>query len=180
MRIELYRLTCLRYIFLIYLGLIWAKRGICLNTMTFCLSVISIIFIAIFQYTDISLEPFLYHTGYPWEQCHWIGYFYPAFLFMFILKWAFDRVPRLLKNICIEIGHYSWEIFLVQMFFFTLFPRQKLMEMGNYWIMLFLFSIIAYIFSIIPVILVMRRINKSKSLANLSTNKYVSKEENKN
>lgn len=153
----LYRLCCLRYIFLIYLGLIWSRNGIVLNVTTFSLSVLSIIFLTIFVYTDINTEPFFYQKG--WKECHWICYFYPAFLFIHILKWIYGRLPSSIKSLLEEIGKYSWEIFLMQMFFFAMFPKQRLLMMGNYWLMLSLYSILAFTFSIAPIIFMRRHYN---------------------
>ena len=152
MRNDLYRLLCLRYLFLIPLGMEWARRGVRLTPLTLALSCISLLFITLFRYGGVTLEPFFFFSIYSWEDCHWICYFYPAFLFMFFLHWTFKKLPKCARAAVIEIGHYSWHVFLLQMCFFALFPKGRFMEMGSYYPMLALYSLIAFACSIIPVI----------------------------
>ena len=150
MRNDLYRLSCLRYIYLIYLGYVWSRKGIRLTFLTVSLSIVSIVFLTIFTYTDYSLEP-VFHN-FSWKACHWICYFYPAFLLMFILKWAYNNFGTKIRAVVEEIGRYSWQIFLMQMFFFAMFPKGRLLDMGDHYITMTLFCFLAFAFSIIPVI----------------------------
>lgn len=162
MRYDLFRLSCLRYVFLIYLGYVWSRRGIRLNALTLLLSLVSIVFLTIFMYTDYNLEP-VFHN-FSWKYCHWICYFYPAFLFMFILHWTYNILPQRLKNLVVELGHYSWHIFLLQMFFFAMFPTDLLPHIRSHYVSLLLFCCLAFAFSTIPVIALHRikTINKTK------------------
>lgn len=162
MRTDLYRLSCMRYIYLIFLGYVWSRRGIRLNALTLTLSGVSIVFITIFTQTNLNLEP-VFHN-FTKKECHWICYFYPAFLFMFMLHWAYRILPQRIRAWMVEFGHYSWHIFLMQMLFFALFPKGRLLEMGDHHFTLPLFYCIAFAFSTIPVIALHRikAINKTK------------------
>ena len=153
MRTDLYRLSCLRYIYLIYLGYVWSRGGIKLNALTVALSLVSIVFITIFRYTDITIEPVFYDAVYSWKDCHWICYFYPAFLFMFILKWAYDKFGTKLRTFVEMLGRYSWEIFVTQMFFFALFPKSQFLSSGNKLLTIGAMTLMAFSFSIIPFML---------------------------
>lgn len=150
MSTNLYKLSCLRYIYLIYFGYVWSRSGIRLNVLTVSLSVVSIVFITIFRYSDITLEPVFFDAVYSWKDCHWICYFYPAFLFMFILWWIYDRFDARLKALVEKLGRYSWEIFVTQMFFFALFPKAQFLSSGNIFLTISIMSLLAFSFSILP------------------------------
>lgn len=112
----LYRLLAFRYVFLIYLGYIWAKQGISINVKTLILSGLSVIFIVLLDYTNISL-PFLFPA---WANHHWICYFYCAYLLTFLLYLLYHRIDGGLKGTICQMGKRSYWIFLIQMFIFTL------------------------------------------------------------
>lgn len=147
----IYRLTCLRYLFLIYLGLIWSRKGILLNPLTMCLSLLSVILMFIIAYTDISLQPILSDFG--WKEAHWLCYFYPAFLYIHIVNWVYNKLSVRLKGACIVLGKYSWEIFLMQMLFFTLVGPGKFDIVDNKYVTLLLYTMVALVFSIVPVLI---------------------------
>ena len=115
-----YRLSFLRYTFLIYLGYL-LTNGYSLNIKTVVLSVISIVSVLFFSYYDISLSPFIFDTG--WKTCHWICYFYIAFLIIPLIKRQYIRtciyIPCV-KDYIEKMGRYSYEIFLFQMVYFQL------------------------------------------------------------
>ena len=113
---EFYRLLAFRYVFLIYIGYVWAKQGISINVKTLMFSGFSIIFIVLLDYTNISL-PFLYPA---WANHHWICYFYCAYLLVFLLYLSYHRIGGGLRGIVCQIGKSSYWTFLVQMFIFTL------------------------------------------------------------
>lgn len=144
-------MLCIRYIFLIYLGLVWAKIGVKINKMIVTLSIISLIFIFIFAYTDIKLEPFFFDND--WKIFHWISYFYPAFLLVWGLNWLYTRLSKRMKDAFVLLGKYSWEIFLMQMFVLSFLPLEKFLLLGNKYLMLVLFVFISFVLSIYPVIL---------------------------
>lgn len=112
----LYRLLAFRYVFLIYLGYVWAKQGISINVKSLMLSGLSVIFIVLLDYTDTSL-PFLFPA---WANHHWICFFYCACLLTVFLYDLYHRIASGLKGIVCQIGKGSYEVFLAQMFVFTI------------------------------------------------------------
>lgn len=147
----LYRLLFFRYFFLVYLGYSWVTKGIHLNRNTLLLSVISIVFILLFTYTSINLEPLFFQTD--WRINHWICYFYVTYLFMFFLKFCYNHLNEKLKLFICLMGKYSYEIFLLQMFVFTFFPQGRLMAMvGDKYVCVVLTVVLTVALSILPVI----------------------------
>lgn len=140
---NLYRILAIRYIFLIYGGYIWAKKGIQFNWKTICLSILSIVAIVLFQYEKLGCEPWVFDTD--WRYFHWFCYFWAIFLLVYILHWIYTRTAgggiQLIIN---NIGKRSWEIFISQMAVFELYPIK-----GNRWT----YFAITTILSIIPVML---------------------------
>jgi len=153
---KVYRLLCLRYIFLIYLGYEWAKRGVLLNGKTLTAAAISIAFILIFQYTDWNLEPlFFHHIG--WKIYHWITYFYVATLFVFILRLFYNRQSKRINNILLQMGRYSYEIYLLQMLVSSfvsvdLFEKLLMPIVGVKPLMLIFYYLSVISLSIVPVL----------------------------
>lgn len=146
----LYRLLFFRYFFLIYLGYLWVEKGICLNRITLCLSIVSIFFILLFTYTSVNLEPLFFQSG--WRINHWICDFYVAYLFMFFLKFSYNYLSEKLKSFICLMGKYSYEIFLLQMFVFRFFPTGKLLEIvGDEYVCIVLKIILTVALSILPV-----------------------------
>ena len=147
----LYRLLFFRYFFLIYLGYMWVEKGILLDNIRLLLSVVSIAFILMFAYTSINFEPLFFQTD--WKIYHWICYFYVASLFLFFLKFCYNRLSTKLKEFIGLMGKYSFEIFLLQMFVFAFFPHGMLLDfVGNKYICATLTIILTVSLSILPVI----------------------------
>lgn len=121
-----YRLLCLRYLFLIYLGYLWAADGIVLNTKTFllsCVSIISILFLHYgYEYACYSnLEPIVFDTS--WRTFHWFTYFLPWALLPYLIHALYRRMNNnKLSQLIVLTGKRSYEIFLFQMIVFGLFP----------------------------------------------------------
>ncbi len=115
----IYRITFFRYIFLIYLGYILAKKGYSLNMVTLIISIISIYSVLLFAYTDINFFPAYYNVE-AWGSCHWICYIYIAFLIITISKYIYSFVKenKIIKTIE-NIGKYSYETYLFQLLYFT-------------------------------------------------------------
>lgn len=160
---------CVRYLYLIFLGYVWSRNGIRLTPLTVALSIVSIVFLAIFTYTDWNLEPAFRHDA-SWIRSrwsHWICYFYPAFLLMFILRWVCNILPQKLNAIVEELGRRSWGIFLMQMCWFAVVPGGIVFRPGgerNIALALLDFCL-SFAVSIIPVLLAHRllaKINRRK------------------
>ena len=120
---NIFRITFFRYTFLLYLGYLLAKEGIPFNKMTLLLSVISIVFIYLFNYTTLDWGC-LFCTAYDnWPSCHWICYIYISILFLWILLIIYNKTNNSIKTGIIYIGKYSYEIYLFQMFYFAIISR---------------------------------------------------------
>ena len=111
----LYRLLCVRYLFLIPLGMIWIEKGAEINWKTILLSVLSIVAVLFFVFTEYNLEPFFYNTG--WEFHRWICYFYLPFLLTYglYLMWNKIKTSNWIENATKWTAARSYEIFLAQM-----------------------------------------------------------------
>lgn len=122
----IYRLLCLRYLFLIYLGHEWVRQGIVINCKTLLLSAISLVAIVYFTYLDGSLEPVFFDTT--WRYHRWVCYFYVAYLFAYLISLLFKVVSKVnwLDKFFKTLGESSWEIYIVQMAVFVLFSKSLL------------------------------------------------------
>lgn len=147
--------------FLVYLGFVWSRVGIRLSLSTVALSLLSVVFISVFRYADFNLEP-LFFSSKGWVDCHWVCYFYSAFLFMSFLWLAYRKLPRKLCAVVIELGRNSWHIFLAQMFFFAIFPYEKFLALGNVHVTAPVFVAIAFAFSVAPVLWFNRKYNAKR------------------
>lgn len=156
----LYRLLFVRYLFLIYLGYQWVTNGgIPISKKTIILSLVSILFILVFQYTDVNLEPFFYFSD--WKIFHWICYFYVAYIFVYILSVCYKMLPFV--KWWGVIGKYSYEIFLVQMFVFTFYPTDKIqMIIDNVYVTVIVRIFVTTLLSIIPVLLYKKYFSHNK------------------
>ena len=82
---EIYRLLCFRYVFLMFLALVWVRHGIHMNRRTWTLSMLSMASIIYFGYFLTNDEPLFYYTP---NHCHrWPCYFYVAFLLCYVLDY---------------------------------------------------------------------------------------------
>lgn len=114
----IYRLTAIRYIFLIYLGMAWVKNGIKINPTTITLSLLTVFLTMFFKLTTLDLQPFFFATG--WKTHRWICYYYVAFLLPAVVWGAFRMFYRIkhIENFISDIAKSSYEIFLIQMVIF--------------------------------------------------------------
>ena len=119
---DVYRLLCIRYVFLIYLGYLWAKKGILLTTKTICLSILSAAAILVLNYAHqhqpvISFEPWVFDTD--WTSFHWFTYFLPWSFLPFVICKCYQIKPECrLNKLVLLCGKRSYEIFLWQMLVF--------------------------------------------------------------
>lgn len=161
----IYRLTSLRYIFLIYLGYVWATNKISrhLSTKQIVLSLISLIILLALYYSTGSLKPFLHDTT--WRPFHWICYFYVALLLPWLIWKFYDKLPNKIKEFIGEIGKWSYEIFLIQMMIFTLYPHSRI-SFGNIYIDTLIFIVLTTVLSIFPIFIWKKCKRQSLSICN--------------
>lgn len=118
-----FRITFFRYTFLIFMGYLLAKKGIPFNKTTLMLSAISMVFIYLFNYTTYDWGYLFCTTFDNWSSCHWVCYIYITILFLYIIKILYHKLGYSLKTGIENIGKYSYEIYLFQMFYFAIIKR---------------------------------------------------------
>ena len=155
----LFRLSFFKYTFLIYLGYYLTKEGLVINVKTICLSIVSMLTILFFRYSQIDLRPFFCTQFDVWAIFHWVCYFYMAYLFLYLLQVTFrliikhDKVFYYIKR----MGEYSYEIFLFQLFYFSICANYVYAFVSTFAGKLladFLCIIIAVVLCIVPVLFV--------------------------
>lgn len=117
---SVYRLLCLRYIMLIWFGWMWVQEGIKLNITTILFSFFSLFVNVYMVYYGSNLEPLFYNTN--WITHRWISYFWVSWLlvvFLYLLFMFFKRTRIVMKFVKL-LSAASYEIFLVQMIYYTL------------------------------------------------------------
>lgn len=119
---ELYRLLAIRYLFLICLSMEWIRQGICLNVKKTLLSIFSISVVLYFYYFNPDLEPFIFNTN--WAIHRWMCYFYISSLLVMLLRIIYKKIIRFnkIRELFLEFGRSSYEIYLIQMAVFTFVP----------------------------------------------------------
>ena len=122
---NIYRITFFRYIFLIFLGYVLAKKGLTINIQMMSIIIISMVFIYLFSYTNVDLRPVFCTNLDFWPLCHWICYFYIAYLMIALLKISYTKLSQItianrLVTIIQKMGRYSYEIYLFQIFYYSI------------------------------------------------------------
>lgn len=117
----IYRLLSIRYFFLIYLALIWIKKGIEPNWKMLLLSLLSLATIVYFRYFSVNDEPWFYNTA--WKTARWPCYYYVAnlYVYMLYLLWATIKKYDIVSKCVKRIASSTYEIFLIQMSVIYLF-----------------------------------------------------------
>ena len=118
---NIYRITFFRYTFLIFIGFLLATKGLELNRFTILGGIISMVFLYLFAYTEINMEPlFCTHLSI-WPLCHWVCYIYIAYFFLAILKYTYNKLIICKKFLsCIKIiGKYSYDIYIFQILYYA-------------------------------------------------------------
>lgn len=148
----LYRLLAIRYVFLIYLGWIWCKKGIELNFKMIALSVSSALSIFYFDYVasyfQINNEPWFFNTG--WTFHRWPCYYYCANGLVYLLYVVWQQLQKndtLIK--CIKLlAKSSYEVFLVQMAVIALFKVDAFSSIENTYVRFSLWLVFVWCVSI--------------------------------
>ena len=154
---NIYRITFFRYTFLIFIGYLLATKGLNLNSKTLIGSIISVIFIFLFAYTEVNMEPlFCTHLNL-WPICHWICYIYIAYFFLAFLKYTYQKLEAHLtiRKLIENIGKYSYEIYLFQIFYYgtiSLFVSNALAFIDYYPVKHIIYIIISTVICVIPVV----------------------------
>ena len=138
---EIYRLLPIRYLFLIYGGYVWAKSGVQFNFWTVALSIVSAFAIIMLQYRGMTFEPWIFDNC--WRYFHWFCYCYAIWLLPSAAKVVNNIAGGGIRRLLHKAGKYSYQIFILQMLVFTIFPKDM-----NDWVYL----IVTTVLSIAPVL----------------------------
>ena len=153
---NIYRITFFRYTFLIFIGYLLATKGLALNIYTISGAIIGMLFLFLFAYTRINMEPlFCTHLDI-WPLCHWVCYLYIAYFFLAFLTYTYSKLDSHLhiRTYIEKIGKYSYEIYLFQIFYYatiSTFVGNALVYINNYPIQYILYVIISTIICVVPV-----------------------------
>lgn len=158
---NIYRITFFRYIFLIYLGYVLAQKGLTINIQMMPIIIISMIFIYLFSYTNIDLRPIFCTNLDFWPLCHWICYFYIAYLMIWFLKTFYKKLSQIaitkrFVTIIQKMGKYSYEIYLFQIFYYSIisiYVSKATSIIGNHSADRVFYIIISTILCTLPVII---------------------------
>lgn len=145
----IYRLLAVRYVFLVFLGWLWVKKGVKLSPLTILLSILSLLAIVYFEYFSVNDEPWFFTTG--WKYHRWPCYFWVSSGIVYILNCLWNCVKKSKKiTDCVRIlAKSSYEIFLVQMSFIYLFNKNSLYFFDNKYLSFFLWLVIVWFVSIL-------------------------------
>lgn len=154
---NIYRITFFRYIFLIFIGYLLATKGLELNKLTTLGGIISMVFLYLFAYAGINMEPlFCTHLSL-WPLCHWVCYLYIAYFFLPFLKYTYTKLRRYssITTYIEKIGKYSYEIYLFQIFYYatlSIYVGKILSFIENYPIQRILYILFSTAICVIPVV----------------------------
>lgn len=143
------RLLAARYLFLIYLGWIWAKEGVIMNSKNYIFSVMSLLAVGFFMFSRLNLEPLFYNTEFTTHR--WVCFFYISSLLILVLRYIYNWCIKYhwLKDILSRIGQSSYEIYLFQMMVFTFFRPNRLFFIDNSYLQFVIWAVMAFILCII-------------------------------
>lgn len=143
-----YRLLFYRYLFLLYLGCLIAKRVIKLNKTICILSFGSLALSLLEIYTNIHFSPFWVDA---WQGYHWSSYFYSIFVFLLLIR-IYERIQSTsIASFFVQLGNYSYEIFLAQMFVYSMIGIKRFDFIGNVYLTHIAYILCTTTLSILPV-----------------------------
>lgn len=146
----LYRLLFYRYLFVIYLGCLLKKENWEINKIIGGLAIISLLFSLVEVYSAIDFEPFFTSQ---WKGYHWITSFYPLFLFLLGCK-VYSKIEKTkIAAFFVKLGNYTYEIFLCQMFVYSIFSKDYLSFIDNYYLEFLIYIAATTVLSRLPILL---------------------------
>jgi hypothetical protein len=144
----IYRLLAIRYFFLIYLTMLWIKKGIVPDRKMLLLSLLSLATIVYFRYFSVNDEPWFYNTA--WKTHRWLCYYYVAnlYVYMLYLLWIAIKKYSFVSKCVKKIAASTYEIFLVQMSVIYLFHADSLSIVPNGKLQFILWFVVVWVASI--------------------------------
>lgn len=127
----LYRLAAFRYIFLCFIGYVWAQYGILLNRVTIVSSLFSLVAIVLLAYFHLSEH--LSFDKYGWVSHMYICACWPGFLFAGIIYYIHLKIylNDTLKKWIDILAQSSYEIFLTQMLILSIYRLNTVQMIMN-------------------------------------------------
>ncbi len=160
----IWRLFVGKYIFIIYIAYLLVENKFTLKKF-YPLILLGGIYCIIHRYQILNLQPWFYTTkSFAWNGVHWPMYFYTGFFFFILYKYT-QKLPMWIKSILLWMGKNSWELFLSQMLYFSLFSMND-MPPSNRLVKIFLFPLLGIIFCVISTLFY----NKINSQVNVGLN----------
>ena len=111
---RLYRVLALRYMFLVYFGIEWCRKGIYLSNRGIILGTIGLCAVIFFNYFYAPLEPLFFETG--WKSDRWITFLFVMYIYVPVIYLIYQKLSCKIVKIFKHLGKASFEIFLCQMF----------------------------------------------------------------
>ena len=129
--------------------MVWIEKGVNLNRTSIVLSVLSIVAVLFFVFTNYNLEPFFYDTR--WETHRWICYFYLPILLTYGLFLVWNKVKdySLIVAVTQWTAARSYEIFLAQMAVFACFHTSVLTVISNELVRFAIWAMLTFSLSLI-------------------------------
>lgn len=126
---SIWRLFIGRYVFIIFIAYMLVKVELKMSRLIFFV-ILGALFTVVHRYHLFAMSPVFYSTQtYSWNGVHWPMYFYTGFLFRLMYKYL-PALPENVKQPLQWLGHNSWEVFLAQMLFFSLFTVKDMPVAG--------------------------------------------------
>lgn len=145
----IYRLLAIRYFFLIYLAILWIKKGIVPDWKMLLFSLLSLATIVYFRYFSVNDEPWFYNTA--WKTARWPCYYYVAnlYVYMLYLLWTAINKSSFVSKCVKRIAASTYEIFLTQMSVIYLFHADCLSIVQNSKLQFILWFVVVWVVSIV-------------------------------
>lgn len=158
-----YRVLCVRYFFLLYLGWLWVKEGIIINGYTISLSLLSLFSIIYFEYFSIDDQPWFYSTS--WKYHRWPCYFFVANGLTALLYIIYNSIKnRKIISKCVKhLAESSYEIFLIQMSLIWLFGFKSISFINRPLIQYIVWCSLIWTASILGGVLLNKLVNNLRS-----------------
>ena len=150
---SLYRLTCIRYLFLsvpAYMYLTKHKYNKTYNWLVTFGVILSLVFF--FFLKNIDLSPFVLKLG--WSTQQWPTYFWTLAVFSALL-WCGNRIHSSNKffQILCWLGRNSWYIFLAQMFILSYLKRDSFVFTSNSFVSSLCLILLTLFLSVVPALI---------------------------
>lgn len=152
----LYRLCINRYLFIFPLVFLLIEQKIKYSIVLF-LGFIGAGCIYAMTYKDISIEPLVYTSG--WEVYEYPSHCYTLLVLLYLYK-IYEYIPKMVRNIVNKIGGNSWEIYNMQMIYFSFCGYLNINKYANVVLGLFVCIMPIYTYEFMKKPIEIKKMNK--------------------